>query len=440
MTSTPPDENTATPTIDAAWTHRDDLVLYAGRLLGTHGDLAEDIVQEGYLRLHEQMASGRALRDARPWLFRVTRNLALDERRRIRRGNALQTTLEVVAPQQPGPHDVMQEREDTRQALHGLGQLPPREQRAVILDQAGVAPSAIARLMDTTTNAVHQSLFRARRRMRDTRAAAWALVPLPLVRLMMRAANSSFAEQLPFLAPGSGGRFAGGAGVAGLAVTALIGGGIAAHQVTVYQPIHGSASAAGQPLSKNASANPAPPPPPPAASVAVVGTVSQRRTAATVVRSTRSATIRSRSSVRRPAGRGSGSSAPLTAPPAPTAPPSAPSSSSSERHHGTEPDDHETTVSRKSEDAGEHSAPEPETHGGGEHGGGERDGGGGERTQSSAAAPAEPEHVESHPTQAPAPESGGSDSSTPTENSGSSSTHTADVPEPTPPPEPPEQP
>lgn len=215
----------ASPAIDEAWTHRDDLVLYARRLLGAHGELAEDVVQDAFLRLHERVASGQGVRESRPWLFRVTRNLALDERRRTRRGEAVQSSLEVVAARPPGPQEVLLGREDARQALEGIDALPPRERDTVILDQAGLAPPAIARRMQTTTNAVHQSLFRARRRMRDARAAAWGLVPLPLIRLALRAAGSPALEGIPALAPGSGGRLAGGAGLVGLVAAAVIGGG-----------------------------------------------------------------------------------------------------------------------------------------------------------------------------------------------------------------------
>jgi RNA polymerase sigma-70 factor (ECF subfamily) len=224
--------------IDAAWAHRDDLLLYARRLLGAQGELAEDVVQEAFLRLHERLASGELVREARPWLFRVTRNLALDERRRSRRGDDARASLEVVAAQPRGPLELLQGREEARQALEGLESLPPREQRTVILDQAGLAPVAIARRMQTTTNAVHQSLFRARRRMRDARAAAWGLLPLPFIRLFVRAASSPALDRLPTLAPGSGGRFAGGAGLAGLVAAAVIGGGVVADQPVVPHAVH----------------------------------------------------------------------------------------------------------------------------------------------------------------------------------------------------------
>ena len=241
--ASPPDP---TPRLHEAWSHRGDLVHYARRILGPQGELAEDVVQESFLRLHEALASGTTVRDPRPWLFRVTRNLAVDERRHARRGDVATASLEVTATSVRGPLEVLQDREEVRQALTGIGSLPPRERRTVILDQAGVAPPTIARLMDTTTNAVHQSLFRARARLRGARAAAWTLLPLPVIRMMVRAAGSSPIDRLPALAPGAGCRFAGAGGLAGLAAAAVIGGGVVAERSVLPQPSHVRASAAWQ--------------------------------------------------------------------------------------------------------------------------------------------------------------------------------------------------
>lgn len=259
-----------TPGVDGAWSHRPELIHYARRMLGGQGDLAEDVVQEAYLRLHEQAAAGSPVAEARPWLFRVTRNLAIDERRRSQRGDVVRTSLEIVASRPRGPLEVLQGREEARQALTGLDALPPRERRAVILDQAGLPPRAIARRMQTTTNAVHQSLFRARRRMRDARAAAWGLLPLPIIRLMLRTASAPSLDRLPAVAPGSGGRLAGGAGLVGLAVVAVVGGGVVADQPVIPHPAHersvGAPAVTGpapgtMPAGEQASmARPAPPP------------------------------------------------------------------------------------------------------------------------------------------------------------------------------------
>ncbi len=257
--------------LNGAWEHREELVRYVRRLLGAQAEVAEDVVQEAYLRLHQRAAEGSPVRDARPWLFRVARNLALDERRRSRRGDAALSSLGVMTAPPRGPLEVLQGREEAREALRGIESLPPNERRTMILDQAGLAPAAIARRVGTTTNAVHQSLFRARRRLRDARAAAWGLLPVPLVRLVLRAAGSPALEGLPALAPGSGGRMAGGAGLVGLVAATLIGGAVVAEQRIV--PHHPPARAEARASTPSPSAGD----PAPAATAAATGTVLAER-------------------------------------------------------------------------------------------------------------------------------------------------------------------
>jgi RNA polymerase sigma factor (sigma-70 family) len=53
------------------------LLSYALRLVGERS-LAEDIVQEAFMRLHEHFAE---VREPRRWLYRTTHNLALNQRR-----------------------------------------------------------------------------------------------------------------------------------------------------------------------------------------------------------------------------------------------------------------------------------------------------------------------------------------------------------------------
>src|SRR5579859_4997731 len=53
------------------------LLSYALRLVGERS-LAEDIVQEAFMRLHTHFAE---VREPRRWLYRTTHNLALNQRR-----------------------------------------------------------------------------------------------------------------------------------------------------------------------------------------------------------------------------------------------------------------------------------------------------------------------------------------------------------------------
>jgi RNA polymerase sigma-70 factor (ECF subfamily) len=57
------------------------LLIYAQRVLGDVS-VAEDVVQEAFMRLHPQFQQVRA---PQPWLFRTVHNLAVDHQRRARK-------------------------------------------------------------------------------------------------------------------------------------------------------------------------------------------------------------------------------------------------------------------------------------------------------------------------------------------------------------------
>jgi RNA polymerase sigma-70 factor (ECF subfamily) len=55
------------------------------RTLGCRHWLAEEITQEALLRLHRRLTAGNEIADARAWVFRVARNLWIDNRREHQR-------------------------------------------------------------------------------------------------------------------------------------------------------------------------------------------------------------------------------------------------------------------------------------------------------------------------------------------------------------------
>ncbi|MFD6530841.1 sigma-70 family RNA polymerase sigma factor [Streptomyces sp. NPDC060184] len=61
--------------------HGSDLVRYASRLMRGDWYQAEDIVQEAAARAWHHADNLRSSEEARPWLFRVVRNLAIDHYR-----------------------------------------------------------------------------------------------------------------------------------------------------------------------------------------------------------------------------------------------------------------------------------------------------------------------------------------------------------------------
>lgn len=116
--------------------HRDALVDYANSIVHDRGR-AEDVVQDAWVRI--QAAERRnPLAEPLRYFYRTVRNLALDgyradQRDRMRKGPELAEAAETVADATPSPEAAVMAREELRQVLEGLEELPERMQRAVTL-------------------------------------------------------------------------------------------------------------------------------------------------------------------------------------------------------------------------------------------------------------------------------------------------------------------
>ena len=209
--------------------------MYARRVLGDRSDTAEDVVQEAYLRLLGLAVSDEAPTSARPWLFRVVRNLAIDERRSAaRRADPVADTAILGTAASDDTAELVEQREEIADALRDIAALPPRERKALEMDQAGIAATAIAVELGTTPNAVHQALFRARKRLRNARAVAWGLIPIGLAPFALRLTDPALALTITNLPPGAPiGRAL---PVAGIVAAAMVGGSVVAPTVDPTPP------------------------------------------------------------------------------------------------------------------------------------------------------------------------------------------------------------
>lgn len=144
--------------------HQDGLYGYALRLLGNDSD-AREAVQDALLRAWQTLVSRydesrcRSLA-LRPWLYRITRNGALNRRRSRRRELPVESAEEPAAPE---AHDF--ERDDALE--RAIGKLPGTERELIALRFYEELPYAeIAVVVGRTEAAVRGGVFRALRRLR----------------------------------------------------------------------------------------------------------------------------------------------------------------------------------------------------------------------------------------------------------------------------------
>ena len=153
--------------------HAHALKAFAARMLGDEL-AAEDIAQDAFLAYYRHMheVPDNAVR---PWLFRVTRNLCLDQLRRRKfklrlfRDVQKDDDLEMVPVDQKGhrPDDEAHSKEARLAIEDAIQELPARFREAFVLCEVqGLSYEEASGIMGCPVKTVSTRLFRARRRFR----------------------------------------------------------------------------------------------------------------------------------------------------------------------------------------------------------------------------------------------------------------------------------
>jgi anthranilate synthase component 2/putative glutamine amidotransferase len=137
--------------------HRDELTSRLSLALSGDRHAAEDLAQEAFTRAWRSLPDGLSPERQRAWLKRTSHNLAVDElRRRARRPTIALSDDDAIGRtmHEAGAPDA------AREALAGL----PAHQRFVLLlhFDAGFTHGEIARLLDTSEEAVRKRVSRAK--------------------------------------------------------------------------------------------------------------------------------------------------------------------------------------------------------------------------------------------------------------------------------------
>lgn len=138
----------------------------ARRIVRRH-DLADDVVQETFLRAFQRLSWFDQSRPFGPWICRIGANLAINVVRSPRfREEELPAGHDEMPGRQPGPLDAVLADETRRAVADGLDALPA-EQRAVLVLRAveDLSYAEIASALGISEGTVMSRLFRARNRL-----------------------------------------------------------------------------------------------------------------------------------------------------------------------------------------------------------------------------------------------------------------------------------
>ena len=156
--------------------HHAQLERFARKILGRSSEHAEDVVQEAMLRASRALRRDDRHIELRPWLYRLTRNTALDELARVRTDSVDLEEAEgwgvLRAPESTEPEAVLERRGKVRDLLGDMATLPAQQRHALLRREVdGVSHAALAVELGVSPQATKNLVHRARTNLVKQRAA-----------------------------------------------------------------------------------------------------------------------------------------------------------------------------------------------------------------------------------------------------------------------------
>jgi RNA polymerase sigma factor (sigma-70 family) len=156
--------------------HHGQLERYARKVLGRSSEHAEDVVQEAMLRASRALRRDDRHIELRPWLYRLTRNTALDELARVRTDSVDLSNAEewgaLRAPEASEPEAVIERRGRVRELLGDMATLPAQQRHALLRREVdGISHAALAVELGVSPQATKNLVHRARTNLVKQRAA-----------------------------------------------------------------------------------------------------------------------------------------------------------------------------------------------------------------------------------------------------------------------------
>jgi RNA polymerase sigma-70 factor, ECF subfamily len=128
---------------------------------------AEDIVQDVFLRVLEHQPKLDSIVEIRPWLVRITWNLAIDRTRKVRPSQLDNLFAAELLSREVATDQALAGSEQIRRVLRAMERLPKRERQALLLSAMEELSNAeIAAVMNRSESSVRSLIFRARTRLR----------------------------------------------------------------------------------------------------------------------------------------------------------------------------------------------------------------------------------------------------------------------------------
>ena len=129
-------------------------------------EIAEDILQEVFLKIHSGIANLESREKLRPWLFAIARNAMLDHLRKRKNDVSLEELPEDLAAESSGP---LSSPEDFEPCLRALAErLPERYREPFLLSELeGITQKEMGERLGLSISGAKSRVQRGREKMKD---------------------------------------------------------------------------------------------------------------------------------------------------------------------------------------------------------------------------------------------------------------------------------
>lgn len=128
----------------------------------------EDVVQDVFVRILKRSPDLLTVRDLRVWLIRITWNLSLDRRRRIRPEQIDEDFAKSLVASNAPADEAMDDAQRMQAVLRELEKLPRAERQVLLLSTVEeLETPEVAKVLGRSESAVRALLFRARTRLQE---------------------------------------------------------------------------------------------------------------------------------------------------------------------------------------------------------------------------------------------------------------------------------
>jgi RNA polymerase sigma-70 factor (ECF subfamily) len=129
---------------------------------------AEDVAQDVFVRILKRSPDLLTVRDWRVWLVRITWNLSIDRRRRIRPEQIDEDFAKSLVATNAPADEALDDAQRMKAVLRELEKLPRAERQVLLLSTVEELETLeVAKVLGRSESAVRALLFRARTRLRE---------------------------------------------------------------------------------------------------------------------------------------------------------------------------------------------------------------------------------------------------------------------------------